>query len=73
MTQSLTKKTCGSQLKNKSILNTFRLARVVTLAESGDHQAALFFLPITLWRVAILWLRARKSENREIEKTITAE
>jgi hypothetical protein len=55
--QSLTKKTCGSQLKGKLTLNTFRLANVVTLAESGHSHAAFFFLPITFWRVAIQALK----------------
>jgi hypothetical protein len=35
ITQSLTQKTWGSQLKDKLALNTFRLANLVALAESG--------------------------------------
>jgi hypothetical protein len=46
--QRLTKKTCGSQLKDTFALNTFSLANVVTLAESAYYHAALFFLPIAL-------------------------
>jgi hypothetical protein len=53
ITQRLSKKTCGSQLKDKLALNTFRLANVVTLAEPGCSHAAIFFLPITAWHIAI--------------------